>query len=64
MNESSLKAHLIELEAKGMNTRGVLRKLLQQYCREGNLNAAREIVDKCEKEGVSIFCIFAPYPAF
>ncbi|CAH0727544.1 unnamed protein product, partial [Brenthis ino] len=52
MDEGSLKAHLAELEAKGMNTRGVLRKLLQQYCREGNLAAAREIVDKCEKEGV------------
>ncbi|XP_038207718.1 leucine-rich PPR motif-containing protein, mitochondrial [Zerene cesonia] len=52
MNEASLREHLNELEAKGMNTRGVLRKLLQQYCREGNLNAAREIADKCQKEGV------------
>ncbi|CAG4954237.1 unnamed protein product [Colias eurytheme] len=52
MNEGSLRAHLNELEAKGMNTRGVLRKLLQQYCREGNLTAAREIADKCRKEGV------------
>ncbi|XP_045768937.1 leucine-rich PPR motif-containing protein, mitochondrial [Maniola jurtina] len=52
MNEGSLKAHLAELEAKGMNTRGVLRRLLQEYCKEGNLAAAREIVEKCEKEGV------------
>ncbi|CAH4031371.1 unnamed protein product [Pieris brassicae] len=52
MNEGSLCAHLSELEAKGMNTRGVLRKLLQQYCREGNLPAAREIADRCQKEGV------------
>ncbi|XP_022130285.2 leucine-rich PPR motif-containing protein, mitochondrial [Pieris rapae] len=52
MNEGSLRAHLSELEAKGMNTRGVLRKLLQQYCREGNLPAAREIADRCQKEGV------------
>ncbi|XP_045459667.1 leucine-rich PPR motif-containing protein, mitochondrial-like [Melitaea cinxia] len=52
MNEESLKAHLVELESKGMNTRGVLRKLLQQYCRDGNLAAAREILDKCEKEEV------------
>ncbi|CAG9796380.1 unnamed protein product [Diatraea saccharalis] len=52
MNEESLKAHLHELEAKGMNTRGVLRKLLQQYCKEGNLPAAREIAEKCQKEGV------------
>ncbi|VVC95207.1 unnamed protein product, partial [Leptidea sinapis] len=54
MNEGSLRAHLNELEAKGMNTRGVLRKLLQQYCRENNLQGAREIVEKCEKEGVYI----------
>ncbi|CAH0405199.1 unnamed protein product [Chilo suppressalis] len=52
MNEESLKAHLSELEAKGMNTRGVLRKLLQQYCRDGNLAAAREIAEKCQKEDV------------
>ncbi|XP_052757762.1 leucine-rich PPR motif-containing protein, mitochondrial-like [Galleria mellonella] len=52
MNEESLKAHLNELEAKGMNTRGVLRKLLQQYCREGNLAAARQIAEKCQKEEV------------
>lgn len=56
MDEASLKAHLAELEAKGMNTRGVLRKLLQVYCREGNLPAAREIVEKCEREGVSSLC--------
>lgn len=53
MNEESLRAHLVELEAKGMNTRGVLRKLLQQYCRDGNLKAAREIATKCQNEGVS-----------
>ncbi|XP_048489346.1 leucine-rich PPR motif-containing protein, mitochondrial [Plutella xylostella] len=52
MNEESLRAHLNELEAKGMNTRGVLRKLLQRYCQEGNLNAAREIREKCEREGI------------
>ncbi|XP_052737382.1 leucine-rich PPR motif-containing protein, mitochondrial [Bicyclus anynana] len=54
MNEAALKAHLVELEAKGMNTRGVLRKLLQEYCKDGNLPAAREIVEKCEKEGVHL----------
>ncbi|XP_068626542.1 leucine-rich PPR motif-containing protein, mitochondrial isoform X2 [Battus philenor] len=52
MNEESLRAHLCELEAKNMNTRGVLRKLLLQYCKENNLKAALEIVDKCQKEGV------------
>ncbi|XP_039757887.1 leucine-rich PPR motif-containing protein, mitochondrial-like [Pararge aegeria] len=54
MNEASLKAHLVELEAKSMNTRGVLRKLLQEYCKDGNLAAARAIVEKCEKEGVHL----------
>ncbi|CAB3256339.1 unnamed protein product [Arctia plantaginis] len=52
MNEESLRAHLVELEAKGMNTRGVLRKLLQQYCRDGNLKAARDIATKCQNEGM------------
>ncbi|KAH9628360.1 hypothetical protein HF086_015890 [Spodoptera exigua] len=52
MNEENLRAHLSELEAKGMNTRGTLRKLLQQYCRDGNLHAARDIAAKCQKEGV------------
>ncbi|KAJ8735797.1 hypothetical protein PYW07_007417 [Mythimna separata] len=52
MNEENLRAHLSELEAKGMNTRGTLRRLLQQYCREGNLHCAREIAAKCQKEGV------------
>ncbi|KAI5645009.1 leucine-rich PPR motif-containing protein, mitochondrial [Phthorimaea operculella] len=52
MNEEGLRAHLNELEAKKLNTRGVLRKLLQEYCRNGNLVAAREIVDKCQQEGV------------
>ncbi|XP_053615995.1 leucine-rich PPR motif-containing protein, mitochondrial-like [Plodia interpunctella] len=52
MDEASLRAHLNELEAKGMNTRGVLRKLLQVYCKEGNLHAAKQIADRCQKEGV------------
>ncbi|KAL4716909.1 hypothetical protein ACJJTC_012720 [Scirpophaga incertulas] len=52
MTEESLRAHLIELDSKGMNTRGVLRKLLQKYCRENNLAQAREVVERCEKEGV------------
>lgn len=52
MSEENLRAHLAELEAKGMNTRGTLRRLLQQYCREGNLQAAREIAERCQKEGV------------
>ncbi|KAJ2948053.1 hypothetical protein O0L34_g9850 [Tuta absoluta] len=52
MNEEGLRAHLNELEAKKLNTRGVLRKLLQEYCRTGNLVAAKEIVDKCQTEGV------------
>ncbi|XP_060804000.1 leucine-rich PPR motif-containing protein, mitochondrial [Amyelois transitella] len=52
MDEASLRAHLNELEAKGMNTRGVLRKLLQCYCREGNLQAAKQIAERCQREGV------------
>lgn len=52
MDEEGLRSHLKELESKGMNTRGVLRKLLQKYCQQRNLTEATAILDKCKQEGV------------
>lgn len=52
---SQLEAHLIELESKNMNTRGVLRKLLQEYCRQSKIEDAKKIIAKCESLQVSYF---------
>jgi ribosomal protein L29 len=43
MNVEELEAHLIELKSKQMNTRGVLRKLLQIHCRNRNVERALQI---------------------
>jgi leucine-rich PPR motif-containing protein, mitochondrial len=43
MNLEELEAHLIELKSKQMNTRGVLRKLLQIHCRNRNVERALQI---------------------
>jgi len=43
MNVEELEAHLIELKSKEMNTRGVLRKLLQAHCRFNNVDRALQI---------------------
>lgn len=43
MNLEELEAHLIELKSKQMNTRGVLRKLLQIHCRNHNVERALQI---------------------
>ncbi|XP_046753212.1 leucine-rich PPR motif-containing protein, mitochondrial [Diprion similis] len=42
MSLDQLEGHLVNLEAKSMNTRGVLRRLLQVYCREKNFKKAEE----------------------
>ncbi|XP_061391079.1 leucine-rich PPR motif-containing protein, mitochondrial [Musca vetustissima] len=49
MNLDELECHLVELEAKQMNTRGVLRRLLQLCVRENRLERALEIKQKCDK---------------
>lgn len=54
MNTEELECHLKELEAKNMNPRGVLRRLLQMLIREGNHERALEIKDKCDKLKVDI----------
>ena len=48
MSLDELECHLIELEAKQLNTRGVLRRLLQLSVRDGRLERAFELQSKCE----------------
>ncbi|XP_053952059.1 leucine-rich PPR motif-containing protein, mitochondrial [Anastrepha ludens] len=54
MTLEELEYHLVELEGKGMNARGVLRRLLQLYVRDGQLERALEIKDKCDKLQVQV----------
>lgn len=49
MSIDELEFHLVELEAKQMNTRGVLRRLLQVCVRDNRLQRALEIKQKCDK---------------
>lgn len=49
MTVDELECHLVELEAKQMNTRGVLRRLLQVCVRDNRLERALEIKNKCDK---------------
>ncbi|KAG8236614.1 hypothetical protein J437_LFUL017055, partial [Ladona fulva] len=50
---SELELHLVELRSKGLNERGLLRRLLQKYCRLGNLNKALNIKQALESQGHS-----------
>ncbi|XP_059475977.1 leucine-rich PPR motif-containing protein, mitochondrial-like [Neocloeon triangulifer] len=43
MDVEELEAHLVELKSKSMNTRGVLRRLLQAHCRLKNVDRALQI---------------------
>ncbi|XP_068141076.1 leucine-rich PPR motif-containing protein, mitochondrial [Drosophila tropicalis] len=52
MTLDELECHLIELEAKQMNTRGVLRRLLQLSVRDNRLERAQELLLKCQALGV------------
>ncbi|XP_034111819.1 leucine-rich PPR motif-containing protein, mitochondrial [Drosophila albomicans] len=54
MSLDELECHLIELEAKQLNTRGVLRRLLQLSVRDGRLERALELLAKCEALRVQI----------
>ncbi|XP_067635916.1 leucine-rich PPR motif-containing protein, mitochondrial [Eurosta solidaginis] len=54
MSLEELECHLNELEGKGMNTRGVLRRLLQLCVRDGYLERALEVKAKCDKLRVQV----------
>ncbi|KAK9878882.1 hypothetical protein WA026_003711 [Henosepilachna vigintioctopunctata] len=43
MNTEELECHLIELKAKAMETRGVLRKLIQKHTNEGNIERVKQL---------------------
>ena len=51
MNLEELECHLIELKAKGMNTRGVLRKLLQKHCTKNDMKRVDEIKKEYDENG-------------
>lgn len=46
MNVEQLECHLLELESKNMEIRGVLRKLIQLHSNEGNRNRVMELRNK------------------
>jgi len=54
MNLEELECHLTELQSKGLNTRGVLRRLLQLTVREGRLERALEVKKRCDELKVDI----------
>ncbi|XP_015520540.2 leucine-rich PPR motif-containing protein, mitochondrial [Neodiprion pinetum] len=51
MSLEQLENHLIDLTAKGMNTRGTLRRLLQAYCRKNNFKKAEETAELFKEKG-------------
>ncbi|XP_050085024.1 leucine-rich PPR motif-containing protein, mitochondrial [Anopheles aquasalis] len=48
MNYDELECHLVELEQKKLNTRGVLRRLLLLCVRENRLDRALELKRRCD----------------
>jgi leucine-rich PPR motif-containing protein, mitochondrial len=54
MNLEQLECHLLELQAKDMNPRGVLRRLLTLNCREGKLERAKEVKAMCDQLNVDL----------
>lgn len=51
MNISELECHLIELQNKNMEIRGVLRRLIQEYARVGDLQRVNELRQKFSNAG-------------
>ncbi|EDS33204.1 leucine rich protein, putative [Culex quinquefasciatus] len=54
MTYDELECHLNELEEKNLNTRGVLRRLLQLCVRENRLDRAVIIKEKCDQARVEL----------
>lgn len=54
MNLEELECHFSELESKGLNTRGVLRRLLQLNVREKRFERALEIKKHCDSNKVEL----------
>lgn len=51
MTTEDLENHLAELRSKGMNVRGVLRRLLMAHCKEKNLQRVLEVQNELEEAG-------------
>lgn len=54
MNLEELECHFSELESKGLNTRGVLRRLLQLNVREKRFDRALEVKKHCDRNNVEL----------
>lgn len=52
MNFEELESHLAELDGKQMNSRGVLRKMLQLAVKEKRYENALQLKDKCDEMGM------------
>lgn len=51
MDVPALESHLIELETKGMSTRGVLRRLFLDYARQKDLTNLTRVKEKLDQAG-------------
>lgn len=51
MSLQDLECHLLELQSKDLNRRGVLRRLLQEYCRRGDVEKALKAKQEFEASG-------------
>ncbi|KAH7940440.1 hypothetical protein HPB49_000214 [Dermacentor silvarum] len=51
MGIEELEAHLLELQSKGMNTRGALRRLLLLHCRFRHVERALSVAEQLRQEG-------------
>lgn len=51
MNIEQLECHLVELENKNMNTRGILRRLIQMHNNLGNVRRVEELEEKFLSHG-------------
>lgn len=51
MTLNELECHLVELEEKNMETRGVLRKLIQIHCNANNSQRVNELYEKFLERG-------------
>lgn len=48
---TELECHLIELQRKNMQTRGVLRRLIQEHCQLGNKDRVQQLEDTFRESG-------------
>lgn len=59
MNLEELECHLIELREKNMETRGVLRKLIQLHASVGNVQRVTELRELLRQSRLVIFFLIS-----